>query len=182
MEHSEEKATISPNRNKDQDFDLLHKYDITPQELIFCNAYLEHNNGSKAAKIAKYSANNSTTQASRLLKRSKIRRYINDKLASSQAQLSPENIKEGIHDIARNGKQESNRLRAYEILAKIAGLLKEAQAQIAVFQGIDSEAYQKIKTQYVVVEPKNSIKDNEVKDDIITEAITSELVTEETRS
>ena len=44
--------------------------------------------------------------------------------------LEPEHITQGIQDIAVNGIRDSDRLRAYELLAKIQGLLIDRTATV----------------------------------------------------
>ncbi len=54
--------------------------DLTPQQLLFCNNYLNNNaNGTKAAIDAGYAASGAATQATRLLKNDNVRKYIEDR-------------------------------------------------------------------------------------------------------
>lgn len=54
--------------------------DLTPQQLLFCNNYLNNNaNGTKAAIDAGYAASGAATQATRLLKNDNVRKYIDDR-------------------------------------------------------------------------------------------------------
>jgi phage terminase small subunit len=87
-------------------------------------------NGKQSAIKAGYSDKCADVQASRLLAKDKVKAEIEGYF--KRVELSNEQIVNGIQNIAQNGKIEANRLRAYELLSKVKGILKDVSTQTTV--------------------------------------------------
>lgn len=98
---------------------------ITPRAKRFIAAYFGPANrvGVEAARIAGYSSPN--VRASQLRRRfSEVIEYVELQFLESRC-LSARQVREKISEIANNGVQESNRLKALELLARIQGQLSD---------------------------------------------------------
>ena len=108
---------------------------ITRKNRLWINEYLKCNNLSEATRRVYPKIRNANVYGSRLLSKVDIKEEI--ALQSKALVLDVDAIKKAITEISRNGKVESNKLRALELLAKIEGLYKDNNTNsIALFGGI----------------------------------------------
>lgn len=103
-------------------------YKLSRKHKRFADAYLLTLNASEAyravfkPKCPEYAYKN----AYKVLRIEGVARYIDEALAdSTDEDYKPEAIKQGIRQLAMTAKRESDRLRAYELMSKISGLLTE---------------------------------------------------------
>lgn len=140
---SQEQAdTPEPAQNPNQNLPAVNrqvKYKLSRKHKRFADTYLLTLNATEAYKIVfkpkcpEYAYKN----AYKLLRIEGISRYVDEALASScEANYRPEAIKEGIQTLAQTARRESDRLRAYELMSKISGLINDnQQAQVNFFDG-----------------------------------------------
>jgi hypothetical protein len=111
-----------------------------PKQLLFCAFYLDpklpdtFGNAYQSALQAGYSDNYAKQITAPSISNKWITEY------KRIALLQPEHITAGITDIALNAAKASDRLRAYELLAKLQGLLVDRQisATVNIEQALNS--------------------------------------------
>lgn len=76
--------------------------ELSEKELLFCKEYLLDFNGSRAARVAGYSQNNSATSAYVLLEKPMIKAYLKDKIEQRKAEkeLNAKNILREVNRLA----------------------------------------------------------------------------------
>lgn len=115
------------------------KYKLSRKYKAFADAYLLTLNASEAYRVVfkPKHPEYAYKRAYALLRDEGISRYVDEALASScEANYRPEAIKEGIQTLAQTARRESDRLRAYELMSKISGLINDnQQAQVNFFDG-----------------------------------------------
>jgi len=111
----------------------------------FCQEYILDANGSRAAIVAGYSPKAAKEQASRLLTKANIVDRISQlkKDTAKEFKLTKEFVINGILEIAKDGEQENNRIKAYDMLGKIAGVYEEDNSQQGSTQIVNYYAPQK---------------------------------------
>ncbi len=100
---------------------------------LFAQEYVIDFNATAAYKRAGYKAkgNSAEANASRLLSNDKVKDYISqlqDEIADRN-KISVDFVVNGIRDIALDGEQENNRLKAYELLGKYTGAFEKDNKQ-----------------------------------------------------
>lgn len=104
---------------------------LTPRQRAFCNEYVIDFNGAAAAVRAGYSTNYPDRQAHQLLKNKGITHYIDYLTASKAAKISAvdaDYIVQGIIQIInRESGRDGDKLRGYELLARLKGLFIDKQ-------------------------------------------------------
>jgi hypothetical protein len=104
---------------------------LTPRQRRFCDEYTVDFNGAAAAVRAGYSTNYPDRQASQLLKNKGVSAYIDYLTASRAAKILSVDADYIIQGIVAIINEESNRagdkLRGYELLAKLKGLFIDRQ-------------------------------------------------------
>lgn len=131
----EEQLPSIPENEKPAIKPLTRK--LSRKHKAFADAYLLTLNATEAYKVVfkpkcpEYAYKN----AYKLLRYEGISRYVDEALLeSSEANYRPEAIKQGIQSLAQSARRESDRLRAYELMSKISGLINDnAQNQVNVF-------------------------------------------------
>ena len=93
---------------------------LSPRRLAFAKEYVRLGNGTVAAKNAGYSENSAYNEANRLLKNDDVVAEIQRIRAKTERAntVTRAYVIAGLQDIAENGKTESNRVRALELLGK----------------------------------------------------------------
>lgn len=141
----------------------------------FADFYLADPNITQAYIKAGYEPKAAHACGSRLLKSAKVSAYIKARKAQlhSENQLDQAYVRRNLQAIADNGKVESNRVRALELLGKDLGMWKEnLSINTAVFQNFGQEILSKLASndiQHVVVDATKGIKDNTPKDQELTQ-------------
>ena len=113
---------------------------LRPKQKAFIYHYLTDArfNATEAARKAGYSLASANSMGQENLAKPAIKAQIEAEL--SRLKLTEEEILEGLGRIAKSGKQESNQVRAYEILSRIKGMMKDsAVTQFAVFERFEKE-------------------------------------------
>jgi len=98
---------------------------MTDKQERFCQEYVANgNNATKAAKAAGYSKKTAQRIGSENLSKPVIINRIDElrKPIAEKLKITKELVLQGILDIARNGEQENNRLKAHDMLGKYAGI------------------------------------------------------------
>lgn len=133
-------------KNKSKSIIPIEAAGLLDKQRLFCEFYIEHLNGTKAATLAGYSKKTGCSHASFLLKQPKIKAYIQhlreamrDEFRLSRAQLV-EQVRETIKQ-AELKQDYTNKLRALDMLVKMGGYyeedLTETDEKIIVRFGID---------------------------------------------
>lgn len=105
---------------------------LTAKQELFCQEYVANgNNATKAAKAAGYSKKTATMMGSENLRKPYIRDRITKihKPVLKKLEITKEMVLKGILDIARDGEQENNRIKAYDMLGKYTGIYEVDNAQ-----------------------------------------------------
>ena len=131
----EEQLPTIPENEKPAIKPLTRK--LSRKHKAFADAYLLTLNASEAYRLV-YKLEHPESaykNAYRVLNSEGVRRYVDEALLeSSEANYRPEAIKQGIQSLAQSARRESDRLRAYELMSKISGLINDnAQNQVNVF-------------------------------------------------
>lgn len=103
-------------------------YKLSRRHKAFADAYLLTLNATEAYKAVfkPKHPEYAYKRAYAVLKDEGIQRYVDEALASScDSDYRPEAIKQGVKALAMSARRESDRLRAYELMAKISGLLAD---------------------------------------------------------
>lgn len=111
---------VQPSRKSPIKLSRRHK--------AFADAYLLTLNATEAYKAVfkPKHPEYAYKRAYAVLKDEGIQRYVDEALASScDSDYRPEAIKQGVKALAMSARRESDRLRAYELMAKISGLLAD---------------------------------------------------------
>lgn len=111
---------VQPSRKPPAKLSRRHK--------AFADAYLLTLNATEAYKAVfkPKHPEYAYKRAYAVLKDEGIQRYVDEALASScDSDYRPEAIKQGVKALAMSARRESDRLRAYELMAKISGLLAD---------------------------------------------------------
>jgi phage terminase small subunit len=97
---------------------------LTDKQARFVKEYALDHNGSEAAIRAGYAPKTARSTASRLLTKDNIRQAlaVREQSTAEQLDLTHQFVLKGLMDIAREGKTESARVRAYELLGKHQGM------------------------------------------------------------
>lgn len=101
---------------------------LTMRQRMFCNEYIVDFNGAAAAVRAGYSTNYPDRQAHQLLKNKGIAAYIEYLTASRAAKIMSVDadwVMQGIVQTINAAEKSGDRLRGYELVAKILGMLKD---------------------------------------------------------
>jgi len=100
---------------------------LTEKQKRFCDEYLIDLNATQAAIRAGYSDKTAKEQASRLLTNVNVEAYIADKQEEirNRNEVTIDFVVNGIKDIAIQGEQENNRLKAFEMLGKHLGFYEK---------------------------------------------------------
>lgn len=90
----------------------------------FCEEYVVDLNATQAAIRAGYSKRSARATSSRMLTKANVQKFIDElaKKKSESMEIRSEEILGGLLGIARSGKKDSDRIKAYEILGKHKGL------------------------------------------------------------
>lgn len=102
------------------------EFGLTPRVRVFCDQWLIHRNGTKAAEHAGFSKKSATSQAARLLTNDNVNKYLTEKMKtlSERLGITAEYVLMGTRDIAEKTRpigHESNpsvSLKAFDQLAK----------------------------------------------------------------
>lgn len=110
------------------DMDALYMA-FTPQQRRFCDEYTIDRNATAAAIRAGYATKYADRQGHQLLKNRGIAAYIDYLTASKAAKImsvDPDWVIQGIVAlINKEGGRDGDKLRGYELVAKILGMLKD---------------------------------------------------------
>jgi phage terminase small subunit len=109
------------------DMDALYMA-FTPQQRRFCDEYTVDRNGTAAAIRAGYSTKYPERQAHLLLKNRGIATYIDFLTASKAAKImsvDPDWVMQGVVKVINDSNRSGDKLRGYELVAKILGMLKD---------------------------------------------------------
>ncbi len=100
---------------------------LTAKQQKFCEEYLIDLNATQAAIRAGYSQKTANEQASRMLAKVNIQERIAEKQseASDRTSITVDFVLNGIKDIAVEGEQENNRLKAFDMLSKHLGIYEK---------------------------------------------------------
>lgn len=147
---SGDEESLVPCKKTEADFESLdarhYRYEI------FCERYLAHGNGSRAAREAGFPGKYSGTIASRLLKREDVKMTLEAMRAEAIKRNDIDidyvvaNLRAEAEDFSP-GSSQANRIKATELLGKWLGMFKDNTASITlptdrpckVFIGIDEE-------------------------------------------
>lgn len=103
--------------------------DLNDKQKMFCELYILNGNASKSATLAGYSEKTASAAGSRMLKLSKISKYINFLRKEQAMKLDIDAIQtvKYVSDLANpaNGASHATQLKALEMLMKYFGLLVE---------------------------------------------------------
>ena len=111
---------------------------LTRKQKEFVKNYIITKNATKSAALSGYSERTARQAGSRLLSISAIRKDIDAYFESCE--LTKEDIIRSIGEISKNGKTETNKLRALELLARINKLMQDsAPQQVAIFQDFSKQ-------------------------------------------
>lgn len=104
---------------------------LTAKQQKFCDEYLVDLNATQAAIRAGYSKHTANEQGAQNLAKLSIREYIEEKQKeiSDRNDITIDFVLNGIKDIALQGEQENNRLKAFELLGKHTGVFEKDNAQ-----------------------------------------------------
>ena len=100
------------------------------RRLKFIEEYIKTGCQTEAARQAGYKS--PTITGHRLLRNANVKAMVEARTRELQAQstVTRELIEQNLLDKARNAKRDSDQLRAWEILAKMGGYLKEQTQQV----------------------------------------------------
>jgi len=104
---------------------------LTQKQKRFCDEYVIDLNAKQAAIRAGYSEKGAKENASRMLTYANVKEEVK-KLQSEvgiRNEITADFVLNGIKDIALDGEQETNRLRAFEMLGKYAGIYEKDNEQ-----------------------------------------------------
>ena len=111
---------------------------ITRRNRLWIQEYIKCKNGSEAVRRVYPGIKNPNRYATVLMSKSVIKEELEAYFRGLD--ITNEDIIKSLTEIAKNGKVEANRIRCYELLAKIKGLLKEQPAQsIAIFKDMEKQ-------------------------------------------
>jgi hypothetical protein len=104
---------------------------LTPRQRQFCKEYVVDFNGQAAAIRAGYATKYADRQAHQLMKHRGVARYIEHLTTSQSAKImsvDPDYIIQGIVNIIqKESGKDGDKLRGYELLARIKGLFIDKQ-------------------------------------------------------
>jgi phage terminase small subunit len=94
--------------------------EFSARQLAFISEYPIDQNGTQAAIRAGYSEKTANEQSARLLAKVSIRNAIDERLQqkANVCNITAEFVLNGILDLAQNAKQESTKVKAFELLGK----------------------------------------------------------------
>jgi hypothetical protein len=102
---------------------------LTTRQRRFCDEYILDFNGAAAAVRAGYATSYADRQASQLLKNKGVSAYINHLTMSKAAKImsvDPDWVIQGIVNvIQKESGKDGDKLRGYELIAKILGMLTD---------------------------------------------------------
>lgn len=100
---------------------------LTPKQQRFCEEYLVDLNATQAAIRAGYSEKTANRIASENLSKPDIQQYIKEKQAEARnrTSITVDFVLNGIKEIAEQGEQENNRLKAFDLLGKHLGVYEK---------------------------------------------------------
>ncbi len=100
---------------------------LTAKQKKFCDEYLIDLNATQAAIRAGYSESTAKVIASQNLTKLNVQEYIAAKQsdASARNNITVDFVLNGIKDIAVEGEQENNRLKAFDLLGKHLGMYEK---------------------------------------------------------
>jgi hypothetical protein len=101
---------------------------LTPRQRRFCEEYTIDFNGAAAAIRAGYSTNYPDRQAHQLLKNKGISTYIDYVTASRASKImsvDPDWVMQGVVKVISDAEKAGDKLRGYELVAKILGMLTD---------------------------------------------------------
>ena len=106
------------------------EFKLSPKVIRFCHEYVIEFNGKQSAINAKYSERSAETQASRMLRREKVKAYIQGLIdeINQRSKVSADDIRKGIKDTIDEGNKVGNLsvvLRGWELLGKDKGMFVE---------------------------------------------------------
>ncbi len=106
---------------------------LTPKQQLFCQEYLIDLNAKQAYIRAGYSARSAEQLSSRLMSNDKVKaeiaRLMSDR--NDRVEVTADFVLQGILDIAKDGEQENNRLKAFDMLGKHAGIYERDNKQLS---------------------------------------------------
>jgi phage terminase small subunit len=103
---------------------------LTPRQKAFCREYIVDFNGTAAAVRAGYATQYADRQAHQLLKHKGVAAYIEYSLASQASKImsvDADYIIQGILGIINDDSRHGDKLRGYELLARLKGLFIDKQ-------------------------------------------------------
>lgn len=95
---------------------------LTTKEKRFADAYIRTSNAAEAGRIAGYKAKGARQSAYRCLQRQHVKDYVEEGLRRNieKAEITPEKVKQGLHEIAFDKKVNAkDRITALELIGKI---------------------------------------------------------------
>lgn len=120
---------------------------LTAKQQKFCDEYLIDLNATQAAIRAGYSENTASETGYENLRKPQLAEYI----AEKQSEIRDRNavtvdfVINGIKDIALQGEQENNRLKAYDLLGKHLGVYAAEKLDVKSVQEVHYYAPEKDK-------------------------------------
>lgn len=104
---------------------------LTAKQQRFCDEYIKDFNATQAAIRAGYSENTAKEIGCENLTKPNIASYLAEKQleASNRNDITVDFVLQGIKDIALQGEHENNRLKAYDLLGKYAGVYEKDNEQ-----------------------------------------------------
>ena len=111
---------------------------ITRRNRLFIQEYIKCKNATEAIRRVYPNIKCPSVYGAVLLRKDSIKAEI--EAYFKQLDITEEQIIRSLTEIAKNGKIEANRIRCYELLARIKGLMKDAPIQsLAIFNQIEKE-------------------------------------------
>lgn len=154
------------------DMAMLEKA-LTPRQLMFCKEYIVDFNGTAAAIRAGYATQYADRQAHQLIKNAGVMRYIEHltlSVAAKTISVDADYIMQGIVGIIQKAEgKDGDKLRGYELLARLKGLFIDKQEITGKDGGaieVEQRRIQEESDDFVRM-IKSMVKKNEKKDVVI---------------
>lgn len=114
---------------------------------IFIKEFVLTRNAMQSYIKAGYKPKSAQKNAHKLRNNKEISKRIDEEFdrIAKEYEFKECDVYKGIHEIATNGTVEANKLRAHELKAKILGLLKDNNVNVAVYQSLDKEKVKKVR-------------------------------------
>ncbi len=114
---------------------------MTSKQKIFVKEYIISKNATEAYIKAGFSSKYAAENAGKLLKNTSVKEAIDQefKRIMDQYEFTERDVYKGLGEIARNGQQESNKVRAWELIGKALSMFKDNTVNVAILGNIDQD-------------------------------------------